>query len=1001
MKDAINLPNDMLSWQERLESHFRTLAESRQAAGWPVFALEHELDEAAVAQIEATVRASALREQPRMVTYLPWIVYAAEFGYNYTGYEYWRSFASKTPGWTDDNAARAYFRRAFEKFAGAYGGAQPAGAWAEWFTIIAWPITHGIVPKDLQRHLVRLLYDQRFTVPRFLSRGAVGELGQHLHAASAGYSDRFCQFAANEQLIGLIATALLEQESGDEARISSLTLQRIVSDITRERAAAEWLHEARSTARKHRVIGLGSGGAPTPAFGIAAIPDAGISTASAPISTSRLPSQQRELRVLLRATASGDWDLRVEVPDLTPLVQANPRLRDVLRGRGRLCGTSRPLAGGVLLYGGAQSFPVTAWPASNEPFIQFDAVSGDLRPILDSLFTPPPGQTWLFRLQPDGKAVLLKSATVHPGESYIVLSRESHERPTTVFTKLALRPSGLSALRFTVPNRVDDVWPILLERLGLTISKKLTVWPAGVAVAAWDGEGSCECLLGEELVLGVQVDHAISAIAVSVDGNRDNRFALAAAAEEPTFLSLGSLSRGKHRIEFATVPQDAHETSLGGILDVVVRTPQTRKHGESRQDAATLLIDPPAPTLEQLWSDDYDLQLLGPDGFSLTANVRLYERGRERPLTERAVNLKLPLEPATWREVFSRLRADNAIQHAYDAAYSCRIEFNLGLLGCFSLTADRAFTPIRWILRDRGQGTTLRLIDDTGTDSAIVKRFDCRWPDNATTLPLASALAGLTAQPPGALYLAEANGHRAAIVVAPPQRALTRLQDLATYALPQPVTPEPNSLYASLTCARDWEEANLAGSSLSFVHRERVINALLTQQLAALCGDSWGRLEMAVQAGGNGAVQAVQRMRAIVVQSGAARVRDLVFEHIPASTKMELAERILFLREALRTAFPDVQPTVSISSSSHLGAADLSPEAQRDRSFMFFEFALRLASSPAAALSWTEPHTKVGLRVALGHQEVVRAARFAVLETHLARTADTKRQRRLYFGWNW
>src|SRR5690606_22978438 len=125
-----------------LAAHFENLTAQRVKAGWPVFALEHGLDEAAVEQLEVAVRQSLLFEQPSASVYLPWVVYAAEFGYDYTGYEYWKSFASKTPRWMDTSSSRAFFQRAFEKFATIYGGAKPSGAWAAWFRIIAWPITH-------------------------------------------------------------------------------------------------------------------------------------------------------------------------------------------------------------------------------------------------------------------------------------------------------------------------------------------------------------------------------------------------------------------------------------------------------------------------------------------------------------------------------------------------------------------------------------------------------------------------------------------------------------------------------------------------------------------------------------------------------------------------------------------------------------------------------------------------------------------------------------------
>ena len=45
------------------------------------------------------VRAHVLDGVPCWAHRLPWIVYAAELGYLYSGDEYWQTFEKKTPGW--------------------------------------------------------------------------------------------------------------------------------------------------------------------------------------------------------------------------------------------------------------------------------------------------------------------------------------------------------------------------------------------------------------------------------------------------------------------------------------------------------------------------------------------------------------------------------------------------------------------------------------------------------------------------------------------------------------------------------------------------------------------------------------------------------------------------------------------------------------------------------------------------------------------------------------
>ena len=107
--------------------------------------------------------------------WLVWVVYSAELGYRYAGDEYWQTFEQETPRWTvngDRYRVREFYRRLEREF----GGAVPSGRWAEHFSIICWPITHAILPKDLQVQLARTLYEARYMFSEDVlgSPGAVG-----------------------------------------------------------------------------------------------------------------------------------------------------------------------------------------------------------------------------------------------------------------------------------------------------------------------------------------------------------------------------------------------------------------------------------------------------------------------------------------------------------------------------------------------------------------------------------------------------------------------------------------------------------------------------------------------------------------------------------------------------------------------------------------------------------------------------------------------------------
>src|SRR5262249_38688850 len=135
--------------------------------------------------------------------WLPFVVYAAESGYDYAGDEYWQTFVKSTPWW-HEYGDRNRIRDWFKKFAVEYGGAVPRGAFAENFRIIAWPITHAVLPADLQRHLAHLLFEFRTGLTTKLLQDP-DALGTRLAARSGSYTERFRLFCQNTTLLGHVA----------------------------------------------------------------------------------------------------------------------------------------------------------------------------------------------------------------------------------------------------------------------------------------------------------------------------------------------------------------------------------------------------------------------------------------------------------------------------------------------------------------------------------------------------------------------------------------------------------------------------------------------------------------------------------------------------------------------------------------------------------------------------------------------------------------------------
>jgi hypothetical protein len=207
-----SVDDELRALHNRLDDHFGGLRDSRASIGAPVFALEHGLAPTEFTLLsELVVSAVGVGHVPSDA-WLPLVVYATEFGYSFSGNEYWQTFESRTPGWIE-SGDRLRIRQRFREFKERFAGAVPRGAWAEHFSIICWPITNAILPIDLQRQLARSLFESRQELSTDLLEDP-SSLGQMLSARRWRYSGRYQALAEDADLLGLIASALLAEHEG-------------------------------------------------------------------------------------------------------------------------------------------------------------------------------------------------------------------------------------------------------------------------------------------------------------------------------------------------------------------------------------------------------------------------------------------------------------------------------------------------------------------------------------------------------------------------------------------------------------------------------------------------------------------------------------------------------------------------------------------------------------------------------------------------------------------
>lgn len=987
----------LVAWQQRLDDHFGRLATERKASDWPLFALEHGLSAAERDALARDVRAVTVLGPPSRDFPLPWIVYAAEIGYEYEGEKYWPVFKEYTPGW--DDQWRDYVRRRFMQFAAKYNGAIPEGAWAGHFSIIAWPITHGILPRDLQRQLAELLYYARTTFRSETFRSAEA-LGRHLEANSHHSSSRFRKFAENTTLLGQIALALLLQETdspigtanaatnppSDVSRLHPATLARITADLSRERDAGEWLNEARSAAR-YRVRGVAR--IPLRSAGVQDRASGRQADRSEAIADQNLLSAVPRHRFVLRETSPHEWQVRLHFPNLAPLLDQIPHARDVLmRAQGRVTPPRGPLlARGRIVTEQWPGLTLSEWPKPGAMLLTFEQAPPELRAFLETSFRAPSGGRWLFAIGADGQAREQGARVLRPGASYLLLGPTRTNNPAGGLIPVGLSCTGVFGLRIDVPDAISESFAAVLEILGLEVAQTLDVWPAGLPVAEWTGDGSAEWLVGDAITLGVRADRRITELSVGID---DAPTVCLPPGENGTgnvaFVTVPPLEEGRHQIvlrvrgpnaqSFQEEPGD--ERALEGALEVLVRPPR----GSARDGTGvlSLLTQPQAPSLEDVWDGRCEFYVSAPGAATMRCRVTLTAKGKTEPLVHRQLHgLPIPLDTATWRDAFEHRVRDAASEH-YDEAHACVLQFDAGALGQARIVAERDFTPLRWAVRDGGR--VAALIDSGGGAGLEIHAYACDSPDIPRQLAPVEVAAGVSLELAGALLWARSGGAVSAVVAIPSQRvdslaALSRRPHVAACAR------EVGPIGRLIRVAAAWERARLAANPLAASRRRDAVNALLACAFESIAGGRWRTAETNARSvvesvNGNSnqstdrAWRAVETLRGLISERPDERgLAPAIALKSPDLAKASAAEREAAFRE-------------------HVSAFVHSVDADRAASF-----AIRLSTSPSAAIAWTlaksgnasssvtlttrEGALESAINMLLSAPVVLRAARFFTL----------------------
>lgn len=970
---------DLTYWEERLAQHFRELSSRRSVAGEsaPVFALEHGLGATEFQAVAVAIREHISHRAPSADHALCWIVYAAEIGYGYSGDEYWQTFEEQTPGWIV-RGDRYWIRRCYRGFQKNYGGAQPSGPWAEHFSIICWPITHAILPRDLQRQLARALYELRHSFSAELFESP-RNLGQFIGSRSWSGTSRFQNFAQQTDLVGQVSAALLLQgRLGADGLIHPVTLERIATDLERERRAREWLRGARRCAQERATIrgqGFNRGPASTPV----SRPD----EARAEVAALGI---EPHLVLRPRASDASCWELTLEIPDLSHLLIRFPKTRRVLtESRCVVAGASgRPLARGRCLHG-AQRVTLLRWPRADEVLLQFEEKDDQLEYLLRAECLLRPGPRWLFRIASDGLAYESRGLRVRPGERYVLVTTAAPMQASDHVRPVELECEGVHGALLELPVALTPDWVDALRSLGLGPAKTVEVWPAGLGAVVWDGDVYGEWLASERPCLAIRTDHPVAALLVSIATDPGFSLELTAVTPgEPVFVQLSDMAVGLHTLRVCTRSDSSAQTGALGELNVGmrIREPQPWEVGAARSGPLVVQVDPRAPTLEQLWEGQVDIEARGPRGRNIRCVLALFEGVNAAPtLVAELPPLPLPLLPEQWRAHFERHgRGSKRAQAVYDSARRCRLEFSAEELGAFTVECEREFVPLRWALRQHGADVIARLVDDSGApDPPAISLLTFAKPTDAISL---SASTEFPVGAPGGLFIARRGEVTATLIAVP--RVLRNLADLGTSPEMEASARSVEAILDVLEYARLWDSAKTSGDILSSHKRLNVLQIISRHVLSLLGGEQWARAENVVVDRFDGDLSALKV--AVSSRRDQAEIAAAIALEVAALATADLNARVNRLGELARS-FRVLAP----------GVADRECESP----MWLAELSLRVASSPGRVAPWAGPHLRPGIRKLLEEVPVLaRAARFMVMATdrHLQSKAAPGE---LYAGWAW
>ncbi len=830
------MPTALEEWQNRLERHFTQLAAARSDSGFPLFALEHDLSEAEFGEITQLLLAQLADGWKLGRHWLLWVIYATELGYDYDGGEYWPSFEERTPHWrqTITSTRRNQLRTWFSRFHTTYHGVKPSGQWAEHFSIIAWPITHAVLPRYLQWQFAKALYDLRYQLAHIdmLSPLAVGQM---LSSNAWDASSRFQEFLQQQELAGRIVLALLSDRTlAGHSPIYPPTLERLVSEVEGVQSSREWLKETRVlVAERLR--------------GTARSPVNSLSPRGAGESHSGcIPLRIRPTIMLRRSTASTS-SIVIDIPSFADVARSDLEFNKMLRStRCKIAGTGNTWLPTGWLVSGPRRRVLKSWPGTAIPLVQFERSYPALDQLVSVETRLPVGPVWLCRIGADGLGREVSGRIVRPGRMYVVLSETAlPSRPDSLFSSCNVDCDGIHAATLSVPDTVSFEMIARLQQLGLQVARTVRIFPAGLSARAFDGEGHSEWLTTETACFGIIHDHPVDTYTLQLDDESET-LVPAPNADTPVFVKIAPLPAGRHTLIVKarrTQGAGAQGSQIAeGVITLDVREPEPWIPGTTSHTGLSVAFEPHDPSLDDFWEGHVSMSVLGPAGHQVVCEICLYNASGKELLAEPIATFDLPITTLEWERKFSSFVNDEQRAWTYVEATSGRFLIKGEELGEYVLRLERDVKPVRWACRNIHKEAIVRLIDDTGgDDSPVCRFFSLCNPVFPVSLDTEAALAGLNVEKPGGIFESRCGKFHDEVNVSIPPSG-HGFADLLIEPDLRSLETDDFPITGILEALRLWSEARLLGP-LADMRRNRVLDRMANKLFAHLCGHSWAGAE--------------------------------------------------------------------------------------------------------------------------------------------------------------